>query len=242
MHSKVRRDCSIIWKYYISTSQLSSLLRTHFAFLFTFSFFLFFYLCTPICSLVLGCVRIVEITEFRLRGDVRVSVSVSVWVGVVCANWTLPAQRSHGGKVGPICLLLRSSRGNGLCRERWQIDHDGLNGRGCQLGGLLLQNSQVFCFRLYKISMPMPELLARASCRKDWKMISAELSLVSPRQHNRSRDWTELNWIFVGSLLSRSRSAPFNMRLLSLLQSQTCFHWLLRSLDYPFALSSYVFT
>ena len=182
-HSKVLHFCL--------SAQLSTSHSLRFSvYLFFFSLF---YLCTPICSLVLGCVRIVEITEFRLRGDVRVSVSVSVWLGVVCANWTLPAQRSHGGKVGPICLLLRSSRGNGLCRERWQIDHNGLNGRGCQLGGLLLQNSQVFCFRLYKISMPMPELLARASCRKDWKMTSAELSLVSPRRPNRSRDWTELN-------------------------------------------------
>ena len=29
-------------------------------------------------------------------------------------------------------------------------------------------------------SLPMPELLTRASCRKDWKRISAELSLMSP--------------------------------------------------------------
>ena len=36
-------------------------------------------------------------------------------------------------------------------------------------------------------SLPMPELLTRASCKKDWKRISAEWP-------NRSRDWTELNW------------------------------------------------
>ena len=29
-------------------------------------------------------------------------------------------------------------------------------------------------------SLPMPELLLRASCRKDWKRISAETSLMSP--------------------------------------------------------------
>ena len=39
----------------------------------------------------------------------------------------------------------------------------------------------------------MPELLTRASCRKDWKGISAESSLVSPRRPNRPRDWSELN-------------------------------------------------
>ena len=33
-----------------------------------------------------------------------------------------------------------------------------------------------------------------ASSRKDWKRISAELSLMSPRRPNRSRDWTKLNW------------------------------------------------
>ena len=42
-------------------------------------------------------------------------------------------------------------------------------------------------------SLPMPELLTRVSCRKDWKRISAESSLMSLRRFNRSRDWTELN-------------------------------------------------
>ena len=37
-------------------------------------------------------------------------------------------------------------------------------------------------------SLSMPELLARASCRKDWKRISVESSLVSPRRPYRSRD------------------------------------------------------
>ena len=37
-------------------------------------------------------------------------------------------------------------------------------------------------------SLPMPGLLTRASCRKDWKRIFAESSLMSPRQPNRSRD------------------------------------------------------
>ena len=63
-------------------------------------------------------------------------------------------------------------------------------------------------------SLPMPELLTRASCRKDRKRISAELSimsprrlnrsssLMSPRRPNRSRDWTEQNW----TVLRRSTS------------------------------------
>ena len=33
-----------------------------------------------------------------------------------------------------------------------------------------------------------------AWCRKDWKRISAESSLLSPRWPNLSRDWAELNW------------------------------------------------
>ena len=43
-------------------------------------------------------------------------------------------------------------------------------------------------------SLPMPELLTRAFCRKDWKKISAESSLMSPRWPSWSRNWTELNW------------------------------------------------
>ena len=43
-------------------------------------------------------------------------------------------------------------------------------------------------------SLPMPELLPWASRRKDWKWISAESSLMSPRRSYRSRDWTEVDW------------------------------------------------
>ena len=39
-------------------------------------------------------------------------------------------------------------------------------------------------------SLLVPELLTRDFCRKDWRMISAESSLMSPRRPNRSRDWT----------------------------------------------------
>ena len=41
------------------------------------------------------------------------------------------------------------------------------------------------------ISLPMPELFTQTSSRKAWKRISAESSLMSPWQPNRSRDWTE---------------------------------------------------
>ena len=37
-------------------------------------------------------------------------------------------------------------------------------------------------------SLPIPELLTRASCRKDWKRISAESSFMYPRRPNRSMD------------------------------------------------------
>ena len=44
-------------------------------------------------------------------------------------------------------------------------------------------------------SMPMPKLLTGASCRKDWKRISAESSLMSPQttQSVKGLNWTELN-------------------------------------------------
>ena len=41
-------------------------------------------------------------------------------------------------------------------------------------------------------TLPMPELLTRATCRKDWKRISAESSLVSP--DGLIGQGTELNW------------------------------------------------
>ena len=42
-------------------------------------------------------------------------------------------------------------------------------------------------------SLAMPELLTMASCRKHWKKLSAESSIMSPRRRIRSRDWTKLN-------------------------------------------------
>ena len=39
------------------------------------------------------------------------------------------------------------------------------------------------------ISLPMPELLTKVSCRKDCKRISTESSLTSPRLQKRSRDF-----------------------------------------------------
>ena len=40
-------------------------------------------------------------------------------------------------------------------------------------------------------SLPMPELLMTASCRKDWDRISAESSVMSFWRPSRSRDWTD---------------------------------------------------
>ena len=46
-------------------------------------------------------------------------------------------------------------------------------------------------------SLPMPELLARASCRKDWKRIPAESSLLPPLPppNNPISQGTELNCV-----------------------------------------------
>ena len=35
----------------------------------------------------------------------------------------------------------------------------------------------------------------RATCRKDWKRVSAESSLMSPQWPSWSRDWTEMNYL-----------------------------------------------
>ena len=43
-------------------------------------------------------------------------------------------------------------------------------------------------------SLLMPKLFTTASCREDWKMISTELSLMSPWRPNWSREWAEMNW------------------------------------------------
>ena len=45
-------------------------------------------------------------------------------------------------------------------------------------------------------SLPMPELLTMASCRKKWKRTSAESFLMFLRGPDRSRDWTELKWTY----------------------------------------------
>ena len=50
--------------------------------------------------------------------------------------------------------------------------------------------------------LPVPELPTRASRRKDWKRISAESSLMSPRQPNLSRDGTELNFAVIYLLIT----------------------------------------
>ena len=53
-----------------------------------------------------------------------------------------------------------------------------------------------------RTSLPMPELLTAASCRKDWKRISAESSLMSPWWSNWSRDWTDLKCYMTYHVLS----------------------------------------
>ena len=75
--------------------------------------------------------------------------------------------------------------------------HDGLSKTVLQgtLQGGRRRGRQKKCWMDIKewTSLPMPELLTRASCRKDWKRISAESSLVSPRRPARSKDRTELS-------------------------------------------------
>ena len=58
-------------------------------------------------------------------------------------------------------------------------------------------------------SLPMSELLTMASCRKDWKRISAESSVMSPRRLNRSRDCIELNLFLVEKSYWENRTYNF---------------------------------
>ena len=46
-------------------------------------------------------------------------------------------------------------------------------------------------------SLPMPELLTMASCQKDWKSISANLSFMSSTPNDLISQWIELNWIWI---------------------------------------------
>ena len=65
--------------------------------------------------------------------------------------------------------------------------------------------------------LPMQESLTVASCRKDWKRISTESSVMFTRRPNRSRDWTELNFCWTKYVLRRLvpliSTAPVQYRL-----------------------------
>ena len=56
--------------------------------------------------------------------------------------------------------------------------------------------------------LPKPELLTMASCRKDQKRISAESSVISPRQPSQPGDWTELHRAF--SNVQWVKTAPYH--------------------------------
>ena len=89
--------------------------------------------------------------------------------------------------------------------KRWKLAwfgrvmcHDSLSKTILQgtLDGVWRHDRQRQCWidNIERTSLPMPELLTRASCRKGWKRIYAESSLISPEQPNLSKDWTELKW------------------------------------------------
>ena len=59
-----------------------------------------------------------------------------------------------------------------------------------------------------RTSLPIPELLTMASCRRVWKRISAQSFVMSTRRHNWSRDWSELNW----TVETRNRPATITVR------------------------------
>ena len=61
-------------------------------------------------------------------------------------------------------------------------------------------------------SLPMPKLITRACCRKDWKRISAESSLMSPRWPIQSRDWTKLNQTVFATVRFKVARSPYISR------------------------------
>ena len=82
-----------------------------------------------------------------------------------------------------------------LKRFLWQLSRDGnLHGilRGTQeVRRRLGQHRKCWMDNIKKwTSLPMRELLRRAFCRKAWKGISAESSLMSPDDSQRPRGWT----------------------------------------------------
>ena len=70
----------------------------------------------------------------------------------------------------------------------------------------------------------MPELLTMASCRKDWKRISPESSVMSPQQSNQSRDWTELNFVYTFSCLACQYVCAVVALVISVVSTECC--WL----------------
>ena len=70
-------------------------------------------------------------------------------------------------------------------KKKWRIKNQTKNHE-------LSQSSIWFPSPCLQQFLSSSELLTRASCRKDWKKISAESSFMSTRRPNRSRDWTEL--------------------------------------------------
>ena len=84
------------------------------------------------------------------------------------------------------------------CHTPWQPLKNHLQGT---LGGGRHRGQQRKCWidnNKEWTSLPMPELLTRASCRKDWRGISAELSLMpppSPWQPQTTPLVKKLNWL-----------------------------------------------
>ena len=88
--------------------------------------------------------------------------------------------------VGPSEPLLATVRRQKLPWFRHVTCHDSLSKtilRGTLEGGRCHCQQRKCCMDDIKewTYLPMPELLTRASCRKDWKRLCAELTLVYPR-------------------------------------------------------------
>ena len=72
----------------------------------------------------------------------------------------------------------------------------------------------------------MSELLSKTSCRKDYKRISSESSLLSPRRPNRSRDlndWT--HWAVPDKIISAQSSGRRGLRSPRLRSTTLCTLW-----------------
>ena len=109
--------------------------------------------------------------------------------------------------VGPQEPLLATIKRWKLAWFRHVTRHNSLSKTICQgtFEGGQHRGQQRKCWTDIKewTSLPLPELLSMAACRRNWRRISAKSSVMSPWQPNRSRVWTkQLMYLVVDDVIT----------------------------------------